>query len=95
LLEGYLNTALRLSFADELDIILFDKLLFTAVLFKLRNLLLLRLIVGDLLLEVLHLIIAILKEDLFLFVFLSKLHQLIRIFVLRSTGFTSLVHHDD
>jgi len=73
LLERYLNTTLRLSFADELDVILFDKLLLTTVLFKLRNLLLFRLVVGDLLLEVLHLIIAILKEDLFLFVFLPKL----------------------
>lgn len=95
LFNGHLNATLGLTLRDKLNVVLFDELLFTAVLLKLKNLFLLRLITGDLLLEVLHLVVAVLLEYHLFLEGLVKGVELLAVLVLRGTGFTAFVHHDD
>lgn len=95
LLNRHLNPALRLTFLDKLDIVFLHQLLITAVFLQLRDLLPLRLIIRDLLLEISHLVIAVLQENFLFFVFSSEVIQLLRILVLAGACFTPLMHHND
>ena len=82
LLNWNLHAALRLALLDKLDVILLDKLFLTAVLFKLSDLLSLRLVVGDVLLVLLHLVGAVFKENALFLKFLPELLKLLSVFVL-------------